>query len=135
MFSRSSGFRLFLGQPWEFPLLKQKHLLLRPGLDHLVQVSASHVSTDTSMDSPGACLIGFNVSIICSRHREVANDHEEAFSRKRGCRFLDEPGNLTFHGEYSRTSCRFECGFKAAVEQFKCVPWYLPQMTSVNPCR
>ena len=53
VFSESSGFRLFLGQPWEFPLLNRKHLLLHPGLKHSVEISASHISTDMSSDPPG----------------------------------------------------------------------------------
>ena len=53
VFTSLDGFRLFLGQPSEFPLLRSNHILLRPGLGHSVQVSASHVSTDTSSDPPG----------------------------------------------------------------------------------
>ena len=47
VFTRLSGFRMFLGQPSEFPLLQRRHLVLRPGLGHSVQVSASHISTNT----------------------------------------------------------------------------------------
>ena len=51
--ARLSGFRLFLGHPSEFPLLQRRHLILRPGLGHSVQVSASHISTNTAPVPPG----------------------------------------------------------------------------------
>ena len=41
VFTRLSGFRLFLGQPSEFPLLQRSHLVLKPGMGHSVQVSMS----------------------------------------------------------------------------------------------
>ena len=67
---------------------------------------------------------------------------------RRGCRFSEETGSLTFHEEYSRTNCRFEyfeeyshtncrfeCAFKKAVDRFNCSPWYLPPMAGEKPCR
>ena len=53
IFTPYSGFRIFLGQPSEFPLLQSDHLLLAPGLGHSVRVSATHVSTDTKDADPG----------------------------------------------------------------------------------
>ena len=59
--------------------------------------------------------------------------------KKRGCRFKQESGSLLFHKEYSRTNCRFECGFTRAAKDFGCVPWYLPhdfqKMVDEKPCR
>ena len=57
VFTPFSGFRLFLGQPSEFPLLQSDHLLLAPGLGHSVRVSATFVSTDTRAVSPGVSLL------------------------------------------------------------------------------
>ena len=57
VFTPFSGFRLFLGQPSEFPLLQSDHLLLAPGLGHSVRVSATFVSTDTRAVSPGVPLL------------------------------------------------------------------------------
>ena len=54
---------------------------------------------------------------------------------KRGCRFQEESETLSFHKHYSRTSCVFECTLKKAMEELKCVPWYLPQIAGVMPCR
>ena len=53
VFTPFSGFRLFLGEPSEFPLKQSDHLLLSPGMGHSVRVSATHVSTDTNAVSPG----------------------------------------------------------------------------------
>ena len=53
IFTPYSGFRIFLGQPSEFPLLQSDHLLLAPGLGHSIRVSATHVSTDTKDADPG----------------------------------------------------------------------------------
>ena len=53
VFARLSGFHLFLGQPSEFPLMQRRHQILRPGLGHSVQVSASHISTNTAPVPPG----------------------------------------------------------------------------------
>ena len=56
VFQPFSGFRIFLGQPSEFPLLQSDYLLLAPGLGHSVRVSATFVSTDTRVVSPGVSL-------------------------------------------------------------------------------
>ena len=54
---------------------------------------------------------------------------------KRGCRFPEESETLSFHKNYSRTSCVFECGLKRAKDELQCIPWYLPQLAGVMPCR
>ena len=54
---------------------------------------------------------------------------------KRGCRFKEESEGLSFHKDYSRTSCIFECTLKMALKELECVPWYLPQVAGVPPCR
>ena len=136
VFTSLDGFRLFLGQPSEFPLLRSNHILLRPGLGHSVQVSASHVSTDTSSDPPG--IISKHIKACRQCHAGTGKWPLSMVSlppEKRGCKFPDETDGLDFHKRYSRTSCRFECSLKKATEQVQCIPWYLPQKTGVMTCR
>ena len=50
-FPPTSDFRVFLGQPAEFPVLQQRHFTLRPGGRHSVQEAATQISTDASSDA------------------------------------------------------------------------------------
>ena len=86
LFPPSSGFRVFLGQPAEFPVLQQRHFTLRPGRSHSVEVAATQLSTDTSRDA-----------LLDMRSLKPAT---------RGCRFTWESDLLTFYSSYSQASCR-----------------------------
>ena len=93
--TRSSGFRLFLGQPWEFPLLQRNHMLIQPGLDHSVQILGSHVSTDVSSDPPGAKLCTEKLTLL-SRHRKVADEHAKSLPGEEGLQILGGDGKSHF---------------------------------------
>ena len=135
MFTALDGFRLFLGQPSEFPLLRSNHILLRPGLGHSVQVSATHVSTDASSDPIGTTQYTKMKSQCHAGTGKWPLSMVSLPPEKRGCKFPDETDGLDFHKRYSRTSCRFECSLKKATELVQCIPWYLPQKTGVMTCR
>ena len=132
VFTRLSGFQLFLGQPSEFPLLQRNHLVLQPGLGHSIQVSASHISTNTDPAPLGNLLTGDHP---CSGTGSWPLSMKSLSPSKRGCRFPEESETLSFHKNYSRTSCVFECGLKRAKDELQCIPWYLPQLAGVMPCR
>jgi hypothetical protein len=85
VFASETGFKLFLGQQDEFPVLQRRHLTLAPGRRHMMEVSASHVSTDMT---PG---------LLDMAGLEPAT---------RGCRFPGETDGLAFHSRYSFASCR-----------------------------
>ena len=72
---------------------------------------------------------------LCSGTGSWPLSMETLSPAKRGCRFQDESEGLLFHKHYSRTSCVFECSLKKAADELQCVPWYLPQMPGVMPCR
>ena len=87
LFPPTSGFRVFLGQPAEFPVLQQRHFTLRTGRRHSVELGATQISTDTSSDA-----------LLDMRSLEPAT---------RGCRFTWESEQLTFYSSYSLASCRW----------------------------
>ena len=39
------AFKVFIGQPAEFPMMKEKGIQLEPGMEHFVELSARVVST------------------------------------------------------------------------------------------
>ena len=71
------GFRLFVGQPTEFPALEERSLLINPGHEHFIDLS-SQVFSSSGIEylQPG----------------------------KRNCYFRNE-GNLEFHEEYNHSNC------------------------------
>ena len=70
VFTKNGGFRLFLGQPNEFPIMQvtyhictlaaifrrnnkivqARHIPVSPGKEHTVEVSGTHISTATNPD-------------------------------------------------------------------------------------
>ena len=87
LFPPTSGYRVFLGQPAEFPVLQQRHFTLRPGGRHSVEVAATQLSTDTSSNA-----------LLDMRSLQPAT---------RGCRFTWESELLKFYSSYSMASCRW----------------------------
>ena len=97
-----NAFKLFVGQPAQFPMMRDKSIQLEPGREHFVDLSATVVSTNGIRDiSP----------------------------ESRGCLFTDE-GSLDFYKSYTFSNCRLECRIKDAEEKHKCIPWYLPKVSS-----
>ena len=101
-----SAFSLFIGQPAQFPMMRDKSIRLQPGREHFIDLSATVVAT---------------------------NGIEDILPEARGCLFTDE-GDLEFYKSYTFSNCRLECRIKEAKEKHKCVPWYLPKvcMTKIN---
>ena len=94
------AFNLFIGQPEEFPMMREKSIQLEPGKEHFVDLSATVVSS-----------------------KSIEGISPEA----RDCFFRDE-GDLEFYKEYTFSNCRLECMIKAAEEKYGCIPWHLPKV-------
>ena len=95
-------FSLFIGQPAQFPMMRDKSIQLQPGREHYVDLSASVVST---------------------------NNIKDILPEARGCLFNDE-SDLDFYESYTYSNCRLECRIKAAEKKHKCIPWHLPKVSS-----
>ena len=95
-----NAFKVFIGQPAEFPMMKEKGIQLQPGREHFVELSARVVST---------------------------KDIEDIDPEARECFFSNE-GNLDFYKNYTFSNCRLECAIKAAQDKYGCVPWHLPKV-------
>jgi hypothetical protein len=102
-----TGFNLFIGEPGEFPVLGQRSIKLRPGMEHFLQLDATSLAAAPNL-------------------RDLA-------PADRGCAFGDER-ELEFYAEYSHTSCMFECKMKAAALAVGCVPWHLPRAANSTTC-
>lgn len=96
-------FTVFLGTPADFPFMKKRALMLQPGKEHLVEVSASVVT---------------------------AADIRAVDPEARGCLFPEE-SRLALYSSYTATNCLMECHMAAAEEELARVPWYLPQVTHI----
>ena len=95
-----SAFNLFLGQPAQFPMMRDKSLELEPGKEHFIDLSATVVST-----------------------KEI----RKILPKDRKCFFTDE-SDLEFYKSYTYSNCRLECGIKKAERKMKCIPWQLPKV-------
>ena len=93
--------KMFIGEPAQFPMMRDKSVNLEPGREHFVDLSATVVTT-----------------------KEIRKISPEA----RGCFFTDE-GDLEFYSSYTFSNCRLECQIKQAEKIYKCVPWYLPRVS------
>jgi hypothetical protein len=107
LMSDTSGFNVFVGEPEEFPMLQQRSQIISPGQEHHVELSAFSVSSDDDV-----------------RNLPVAD---------RKCLFREE-GFLTWHAQYSHTTCVFECKLQAAEVVLGCLPWYMPQGPNSTVC-
>ena len=96
-----SAFKLFIGEPAQFPMVMDKSIPLQPGREHFVDLSATVVTT---------------------------NGIKDISPEDRGCLFTDE-SNLEFYKGYTFTNCRLECAIKKAEEEHKCIPWHLPKVS------
>ena len=97
------AFSVFIGQPTEFPVVKERSIQLAPGHEHFLDLSAAVVSAD--------------------HIRGLA-------AEDRRCYYSDE-GNLTFYSNYTLTNCRLECAMLEVERQLGCIPWYLPKVSMV----
>ena len=96
-----STFKLFIGEPAQFPMMLDKSIPLQPGREHFVDLSVKEVST---------------------------NNIREISPEDRGCLFNDE-SDLEFYTSYTFSNCRLECGIKEAEKRHNCIPWHLPKVS------
>ena len=102
-----NAFKMFIGEPAQFPMMRDKSIHLQPGREHFLDLSATVVSTN-----------------------EIRGISPEA----RGCFFKDE-GDLEFYKSYTFSNCRLEFMIKEAEKSHKCIPWYLPKVTHAKSLR
>ena len=95
-----STFKMFIGEPAQFPMMLDNSLPLQPGRTHSVDLKATVVST---------------------------NGIKEIEPEARGCFFTDE-SNLEFYKGYTFSNCRLECSILEAEKKYKCIPWHLPKV-------
>ena len=93
-------FKMFIGEPAQFPMIQDKSLQVQPGREHFVDLSAKVVAT---------------------------NDIRHISPEARGCLFTDE-SHLEFYKSYTFSNCRLECRIKEADKKYKCIPWHLPKV-------
>ena len=102
-----SAFKMFIGEPAQFPMMNDKSINLQPGREHFLDLSATVVSTKGIRDiSPEA----------------------------RGCFFTDE-GDREFYKSYTFTNCRLEFLIIEAEKKHNCIPWYLPKVIRLKSLR
>lgn len=92
--------QVYIGNPGEFPFLRNRAVQVAPGRETHVELSAIQISADPNIVSHG--------------------------SEDRKCQFYWE-GELEFHSDYSYTSCVVEFALRQALLRVDCVPWYMPQ--------
>ena len=92
------AFNVFVGQPAEFPMMRERSLKVQPGREHFIDLSAVVVST---------------------------KDIKDITPEARNCFFQDE-GDLEFYKSYTFSNCKLECAIKNSEAVFNCVPWHLP---------
>ena len=89
-----NAFKMFIGEPAQFPMMKDKSIPLEAGHEHFVDLSAKVVST---------------------------NGIRDILPEARGCFFSDE-GDLEFYKSYTFSNCRLECMIIGAEEKLNCIP-------------
>ena len=97
-------FKMFIGEPDQFPMMQDKSIHLQPGREHFVDLSAKVATT---------------------------NDIKHISPEARGCLFTDE-GDLEFYKSYTFSNCRLECRIKEAEKKHKCIPWHLPKVGRIH---
>ena len=95
-----NDFKMFIGEPAQFPMIREKGISLQPGMEHFVALSAT---VATSKDIRGIV------------------------PEARSCLFTEE-GDLEFYKSYTFSNCWLECKIKEAEKKHKCIPWYLPKV-------
>ena len=103
-----NGFQVFIGTPGEFPVMKDRSILVQPGYENFIEVSGYVVGS-----SP---------------------DVQKLEPADRKC-FFSEEGGLDFYDKYSYSSCKFECSIAHVERQVGCVPWYIPHGGSSSICQ
>ena len=110
--------QVFVGQPAEFPVVRERAVTLQPGREHFLEMAAYTVTTDQEAESLDVqyrshlALHGMPFMYHCVKCRQCYTRGE---------------GQLEYHGVYTYSSCQLECRIRRAEQLAGCVPWYLPQ--------
>ena len=105
--SDGNAFQVYIGNPGEFPFLRNRAVQVQPGHENHVEVTGIKISAHEGI-------------------RSYSLEH-------RKCKFYDE-GELEFHAGYSYNSCVVEFAMSLAFRAVHCVPWYMPQNGSSAIC-
>ena len=110
--------QVFVGQPAEFPVVRERAVTLQPGREHFLEMGGYTVTTDQEAES------------LDVQYRSHLALHGIPFMyhyvKCRQCYTRGE-GQLEYHGVYTYSSCQLECRIRRAEQLAGCVPWYLPQ--------
>ena len=110
-----NAFKVFIGQPAEFPVVKQRSLKLQPGREHFVELKAE--------------VVIFHIhSLISSQVVSSNKDIRRIAPDARSCYFEDEM-DLTFYEKYTFINCQLECAISEVNKTLGCTPWHLPKVT------
>ena len=94
-----NALQFFVGGSTEFPLMRDRGFLLDPGKEHFIEISGISIKANP----------------------DIKNIHPV----QRNCFFSDE-SSLSYHSQYTYSSCKFETGLSLAMEKQNCTPWFLP---------
>ena len=111
--------QVFVGQPAEFPVVRERAVTLQPGREHFLEMAGYTVTTDheaESLDVQYRSHLALHGIHLCINH----------YVKCRQCYTRGE-GQLEYHGVYTYSSCQLECRIRRAEQLAGCVPWYLPQ--------
>ena len=101
------AFRVYIGQPTEFPAFQKRSLIIEPGHEHFIDLTSEVFSSSDGI-----------------KHLDPL---------KRNCYFNSE-GDLEYYEEYTYINCKLECGIKEAQKLTECIPWYLPRTQDSLVC-
>ena len=108
-----NAFKVFIGQPAEFPVMKQRSLKLQPGREHFVELKAQVCKH---------CILPLIFFQVVSS-KDIRSIAPEA----RSCYFEDEM-DLTFYEKYTFINCQLECSIVEVEKSLGCIPWHLPKV-------
>ena len=94
-----NALQFFVGGSTEFPQIRDRAFLLNPGHEHFIEISGISIKAN--------------------------QDIKKIRPSQRSCYFSDE-GSMSYHSEYTYSSCKFEASLASAVRKHNCTPWFLP---------
>ena len=101
------GFQIFVGPKTDFAMMKEGGMLIRPGHENYLEISAQKISAD-------------------SKVRFLSEN-------KRKCNYEDEK-ELLLYSKYTLNNYKFECYIRSTEKITKCVPWFLPKTDEMKIC-
>ena len=106
-FADYQAFKVFVGDPHEFPNMRSYGLTIEPGHEHFLSIS----------------------NTILTANKEV----KKIKPKDRNCYFKEE-SKLEYYKHYTFSNCQQECSMKKAHEKLECTPWYLPRRGNSTLC-